>query len=130
MVNMFTIPDSLMSSPFLPSGPPLRPCRRTTAATLALFWTSQLSRWPLSRWIQRCLLFHLAIASGTCCWGTRHFRMMTGSMKNTVYVLQYMRSCRGLFLEGSVCVCECASIHHTVLIIHTMQELLCPECCR
>lgn len=67
------------------AGHPLRRCRKTTAAAAAqvLFWTSQLSRWPT--WIQECLLFHLVTDSGTCCWGTRHFRMMTGSMKNTLY---------------------------------------------
>lgn len=70
--------DSRCSSPH-PAGPPPRPCREITAATLALFWTSPPSRWQ--RWIQRCLLFLLAIASGTCCWGTRRFRTMTGSMK-------------------------------------------------
>lgn len=85
---------SRFCSPSRPAGPPLRPSRGTTAVTLALFWTSRLSRWR--RWIQRCLLFHLAIASGTCCWGTRHFRMMTGSMKNTV------RACVCILLSSSL----------------------------
>lgn len=78
----------------------LRICRRTTAATLALFWIFQLSRWP--RWIRRCLLFHPAIALGTCCLGTRHFRMMTGNVeKNSC--LGY--ECLPRDIDGEACVC-------------------------
>lgn len=91
------------------AGPPLRSCTRTTAATLALFWTSQLSRWL--RWIRRCRLFHLAIASGTCCWGTRHFRMMTGSMTQTCLCTTIYK---GLSRDIPGCVCVytrvCASL--------------------
>lgn len=74
--DMLTAPTSTP-----PAGPPLRRCRRTTAVTLALFWISPRLRWR--RLKPRCLHFRLAIASGTCCWGTRHFRTMTGNVKKT-----------------------------------------------
>lgn len=78
-----TAANDLLTAPTStpPAGPPLRRCRRTTAVTLALFWISPRLRWR--RWKPRCLHFRLAIASGTCCWGTRHSRTMTGNVQNT-----------------------------------------------
>lgn len=129
-------------APSRPAGPPRRPCRGTTAATLALSWTSRLSRWR--RWIQRCLLFHLAIASGTCCWGTRHYRMTTGSIKHTVsfcatvyeklprdisrsdfYVFVYVY----VYVHTSTLYSNLPGLLETLLIFHTFQELLSAECC-
>lgn len=92
--------------PCCPPGHQLRPSRRTTAATLALFWTSRLLRWQT--WIQRCLLFHLATVSGTCCWETRHFRMMTGSVEKHCYsTVCKERGCHGIYLEVALCFCVC-----------------------
>lgn len=131
-------------APSRPAGPPRRPCRGTTAATLALSWTSRLSRWR--RWIQRCLLFHLAIASGTCCWGTRHYRMTTGSIKHTVSFCAtvYEKLPRDISRGDFVFLCMCTCIHllyiqifldylkhsfQQFIIFNTFQELLSAECC-
>lgn len=67
-----------------------------------LFWISQRLRWP--RWIPRCLHFRLAIASGTCCWGTRHFRTMTGNVNKTC-VLCYQSCWLRIILKVFVFVC-------------------------
>lgn len=60
-------------------------------------------------WIQRCLLFHLATASEISYWGTRHFRMMTGS-KKTPYLLFYSM---WLPVKRNVCV---PSMHAWILL--------------
>lgn len=88
----------LLCSPSCHAGPPLRPRRKITAATLALFWTSRPSRWLT--WIQRCLHFLLATASETCCWETRRFRMKTGSKKTTYFMHHNVTGCPRIFLEG------------------------------
>lgn len=91
-------------SVFHPAGRPQRPCRRTTAATRVSSWISLLLRWP--RWIRRCLLFHLGIASGTCCWEIRRFRTMTGNVKESgkkTGCPRWGSSCR-----GSVSCATCA----------------------
>lgn len=103
MLITVTAANDLLTAPTSPhpAGPPLRLCRRTTAVTLALFWISRRLRWP--RWILRCLRFRLAIASGTCCWETRHFRTMTGNV-NKICVLWYLSCWLGIILKGFVFV--------------------------
>lgn len=96
-----------MSTSSPSAGPPPRPCRGTTAATLASFWTSPLSRWR--KWIQRCLHFRLATASGTYSWETRLFRMMTGSIQT---LCSLCKTAQGYSWRLRLC---CLCMHHLLL---------------
>lgn len=105
-----------------PLGPPLTPCKRTTAATPALFWTSRLLRWQT--WSQRFLLFHLATVSGTCCWETRRFRMMTGNVEKQILYSTAWDLLGGCFVFF-LCMCASVCMHNMLMILDTWNSVVC-----